>query len=163
MKENSYGFTIIELLIVISIMMVISVVSIASFSSYNTTQKLTTTTLALKNMLQYAKSQSLSQVNTCSAGQTLTGYKVLACCQGSSCPVCLSTHDYEVDTVCSGGSVFAKGEDFPANIVFDTTNSTSYSYLFNTLTGNVTGAGSVMLKQGSAQKTISVSATGVIQ
>src|SRR5476651_1396207 len=106
MKKNSYGFTIIELLIVISIMMVISVVSIASFSSYNTTQKLTTTTLSLKNMLQYAKSQSLSQVNTCPAGQTLTGYKVLACCQVSSCPVCLSTYDYEVDTVCSSCAVF---------------------------------------------------------
>ena len=160
---NSVGFTIIELLVVISILAVLSAVSIASFSSYNNSQKLSTNALAVKNMMQFAKSQALSQVNTCTPGQTLVGYKFLACCQGASCPMCLSSNTYEVDIVCSGGSSFIKGDKLPSDITFDTTNSTSYSFLFNTLSGTVTGSGNLLLKQGSSQKTISVSSTGVIQ
>src|SRR5579859_5528841 len=103
------GFTILELLVVISIIMVIAMVSIAGLSSYGDAQKLETATLGMKNMLQYTKSQVISQVNTCPAAQTLLGYKFLACCQGGSCPVCLSTKSYEVDSVCSGSSKFING------------------------------------------------------
>ncbi|HSW88353.1 MAG TPA: prepilin-type N-terminal cleavage/methylation domain-containing protein [Candidatus Saccharimonadales bacterium] len=160
---KSSGFTVIELLVVISIMAVLSVVSIASFSTFNSSQRLNTTALNVKSMMQYAKSQALSQINSCTAGQSLVGYKVLACCQGSGCPVCLSSNSYEVDVVCSGGSAFVKGENLPSGVTFDTTNSTSYSFLFNTLSGSVTGTGNLILKQSSTAKTISVSSTGVIQ
>lgn len=114
-------------------------------------------------MLQYAKAQSSSQVNTCPVGQTLTGYQVLACCQGTKCPVCSGKNDYEVDIVCSGGTTFLKGDNLPTGTVFDTKNSTSYSYLFNTLTGSVTGVGTLIITQGGAQKSLSVSTAGVIQ
>ncbi|HSW96776.1 MAG TPA: prepilin-type N-terminal cleavage/methylation domain-containing protein [Candidatus Saccharimonadales bacterium] len=162
-SPNQKGFTVVELLIVISIMAVLSVVSIASFSTFNNSQQLNTAALNVKNMMQYAKSQALSQINTCTAGQTLVGYKLLACCQGGSCPVCLSNNSYEVDVVCSGGSTFVKGENFPNGVTFDTSNSTSYSFLFNTLSGTVTGTGNLILKQSNVTKKISVSSTGVIQ
>src|SRR5437879_989228 len=88
---DNCGFTIIELLLVFSLLAIISVISFASFSAYNTSQKLATATLDLKNTLEYAKSQTASQVNTCASGQQFLGYKVLMCCQGGSCPTCLSS------------------------------------------------------------------------
>ena len=157
------GFTLIELLAVISILMVLSVLSIASFSSYATSQKLSTAALDIKNTLQYAKAEAGNQLTTCSSGQQFLGYKVLACCQGNGCPTCLSTKDYEVDIVCSGGTSLDNGKDLPQGISFDTSHSTSFSFLFNPLSGSVTGAGTLVVQQGNSTKNILISATGVIQ
>lgn len=157
------GFTMIELLVVFAIMAVLSILSIASFSSYNTIQKLTTTMLDVKTSLQYAKSQTASQVNICASGQQFVGYKVLLCCQGGSCPTCLSQNDYEVDIVCSGGSSFVSGKKLPQGITIDKTNATSFSVLFSPLSGAVTGAGTFVLKQGAVSKNIGINALGVIQ
>jgi Tfp pilus assembly protein FimT len=162
-NQREEGFTLIELLVTFSLLAVISIVSIASFSAYNTTQKLTNGILDVKNTLQYAKSQTVSQANTCQSGQHFIGYKVVACCQGGSCPVCLSTNNYEVDLVCSGGASLVSGKNLPQGVTLDTTNSTSFSFLFNSLSGNVTGAGVIILKQGNVSKNITVSSIGVIQ
>ncbi len=164
-KNTQRGFTIIELLVVISIMAIIAVVSIASFSSYNTSQKLTTAALNVKNMLQYAKSQAASQVNTCPGSQQFAGYEVLMCCTQAGCPTCNNTknYSYETDIMCSGGNTFVSGENLPVGVTVDTKNSTTLKLQFAPSFGNVTGAGTVIVKQGTSQKSIVISSTGVIQ
>lgn len=167
------GFTLVELLIVFTILGTLGVVSIASFSSYNTSQQLNSAALDLKNTLEYAKSQAVSQVFTCPANNQLMGYRFNACCTGATCPTCSSTgYDYEVDEVCSNGAVtttpVVTTKKLPKGISFVVGGSGgpyTYSFTFNPLSGNVTsGAGTFQIQQGtSATKSISVSGSGVIE
>lgn len=157
------GFTFIELLIVIAVMAILSAISVASFSSYATAQKLTTNVFDVKNTLQYAKSQAMSQANTCPTGQQFIGYKVLVCCQGNSCPSCLSPNNYEVDLVCSGGDSFVNGKKLSQGITIDVANTTTFSILFSPLSGMATGAGTILFKQGTSSKSIIINGVGVIE
>src|SRR5438128_261288 len=142
MRNFEFGFTIIELLIVISLISVLSIVSIASFSSFNNTQQLTSTALDLKNILQQAKAQVFSQVDTCPSGQSFKGYEVLVCCSSSaSCKTCNSLSNpssdgYELDLVCSSSVSPLKGKAAPKGISIDTSagKTTTYTVLFNSLT-----------------------------
>lgn len=77
MRKFSQGFTLIELMVALSVTSVLGILSIAGFTSYNQTQILQSATDDVVSMLNLAKSRALSQVNSekCTAG-ALSGYRV---------------------------------------------------------------------------------------
>lgn len=163
----SKGFTLIELIVVFSVMAIISTVGIASFASYNNSQKLKNAALDMKTMLQQARSQASSQVkpNACGVFQ---GYEVRVCCvsNGTNCPTCLASGDYELDAVCSSSpnGVLINSTKLVGGVSVDTADTTARSFLFIPITGGVAQGGKVVLQgANSAKQTITVTSTGVIQ
>lgn len=166
-KNNSLGFTIIELLIVFSILAILSTVGIASFVSYTNSQKLRNAILELKTMLQEGRSNALSQVKPASCG-VLQGYEVRFCCTGggTNCPTCLSPDDYELDAMCSSiaSGILIKSSNFPDGVTVNNAQTTWRTYHFIPITGGVSKNGKITLSGSNGQQQIAtVSATGVIQ
>ena len=95
-KHKSSGFTLIELIVVISVAAVISVIGIAAFVSYNQTQSLNTTAADIANMFSVAKSRAASGVKPTTGPcftQTLDGYRI-----SITIP-----RTYKLDAVCPSG------------------------------------------------------------
>ncbi len=164
---KNYGFTLIELVVAFSVIALLSTVGIASFVNYSRSQALTVSAKDLVNVLNLAKSRSLSQVLAspqCS-GQSLIGYEVRLC--GFSTATCLLGGNYELDVVCSGNFVSSiETKKLPVNISFDTVKTTTTSFIFPVLTGGVrmNGNGTIVLSGYYGQtKTITVTSSGVIQ
>lgn len=164
---KNYGFTLIELVVAFSVIAFLSTVGIASFVNYSRSQALVVSTKDLVNVLNLAKSRSLSQVlapSQCS-GQSLIGYEVRLC--GFSTPTCLSEGDYELNIACSG-NIFSpvEAKKLPVGISFDENQTTTTSFLFPILTGGVNmggGNGTIVLSGYGQTRTIMVNSSGVIQ
>lgn len=170
--KYSSGFTLIELLIVFSLLAIISTIGIAAFSSYSQSQSLRNAALSIKTLLQEARTDAASQVNTCNTGSTLQGYALQLCCSvyGSGCPSCTSGNDYEIDTVCSGSptstytTVANTGGKFPSGVSLNASSTTQRSFQFIPISGGVVSGGKVVINgANNAQQTITVSNTGVIE
>lgn len=164
---KNYGFTLIELVVAFSVIAFLSTVGIASFVNYSRSQALVVSTKDLVNVLNLAKSRSLSQVLASSQcpGQSLIGYEVRLC--GFSTPTCLSEGDYELNIACSG-NIFSPVETkkLPVGISFDENQTTTTSFLFPILTGGVNmggGDGTIVLSGYGQTRTIMVNSSGVIQ
>src|SRR3989344_8135047 len=86
------GFTLIELIVVISVAAVISVIGIAAFVSYNQTQSLNTTAADIANMFSVAKSRAASGVKpTPCESQALNGYQI---------SINIAAKTYELNAIC---------------------------------------------------------------
>lgn len=167
--KNNAGFTIIELVVVFSIIAILSTISIASFVTYTNSQTLRNTALSLRTVLQEARSESSSQVipNNCGVFQ---GYEVRIChTSGLTCPVCLTSGDYELDANCSTSQngINQATYTFPAGVSLVTSGSpttTQCSFHFIPITGGVTSGGAVVVKgTNNVTQTVTVSGAGVIE
>lgn len=167
-KSNS-GFTLIELVIVFSILAIVSTVGIAAFVNYTNSQKLRNTTLDIKTLLQQARSQSSSQINTCANGTAFQGYVVQVCCATGAAKCfadCAIGNDVELDILCSGTytTVQNSGRQLPSGVTIDSVGTTNGSYQFIPITGGVMQSGAIVLDGTSNSKqTITVTNAGIIQ
>lgn len=166
MKKTSklnQGFTLIELVVVLSVIAILSTVGIAAFVSYSRTQTLNTAVLDLVSMLNVAKSRSMSQVKP--AGVTcakLDGYKMTICRGGCT----ESNQTYEFRVICQGNeSNSLETKSLPKGINFDSSRETSF--FFPVLTGGVDGATAIgttitLNGYGDQTKTITIYSDGRI-
>lgn len=170
--KHSSGFTLIELLIVFSLLAIISTIGIAAFSSYSQNQNLRNAALSIKTLLQEARTDATSQVNSCSTSSTFQGYALQLCCSSytTGCPSCTSGNDYEIDAICSGSptstytTVANTGGKFPTGVSLNISSTTQRSFQFIPITGGVVGGGKVVINGANTmQQTITVSSTGVIK
>ena len=146
------GFTLIELLVVIAIMAVLTSLGIASYSTYNNAQVLQTTAADVVNLLNTAKSQSISQVKPSScASSSLSGYKV---------DIDSVQQQYTLSAVCTDQTVFVTTEPLPNQVNFD--SSSIPTIFFAISTGTVSSAGTIIISGYGKTKTITVSTTGNI-
>lgn len=130
-KHKSSGFTLIELIVVISVAAVISVIGIAAFVSYNQTQALNTTAADIANMFSVAKSRAASGVKPTTGPcftRTLDGYRI-----SITIP-----RTYKLDAVCPSGISNILTSILPSTISF----STDATFFFAVLTGGFTQTGS---------------------
>lgn len=122
------GFTLIELMVVLSITAVLGTLGVSGFTSYNQTQILQTSTNEIVTMLNLAKSRAQSQIKPsvlCPTG-SLSGYKVEI-----SIP-----RKYMLYLRCSiGGDIKINEQDklLPTNLSF----SANSSFFFPVQTGGV--------------------------
>lgn len=172
--ENSgSGFTLIELIIAITIISAVSTVSLMSFINYNQTQTLNNASLEIASVLNKAKFASLSQVSPSGSGicsGELKGYKVAFNCKGGLNTECFdSSYDYEIFAVCASGKrqISSKyGYNLTGGVTFDPANLPPLYIYFRTITGGVefkSGKNSIIIRgSGNAGKTITVGSLGKI-
>lgn len=127
------GFTIIELIIVITIMMVLSTFGIASFVTYSRSQDLVNAAQNVSTVLQVAKASASSQVkpSSCVSG-TLNAYEV------TIDPVSPQVQQYSVEPVCGSIPDVASKKMYtlPQNVSF----SAAKVLTFHVITGDVTSS-----------------------
>lgn len=99
--RKSRGFTLIELMVVISISAILGTVGIAAYVNYNNAQVLQTSTNEVVTMLNLAKSRAQSQVKigtNCEFKMTLEGYKVVITASGRNYEYALKSRCSEADS-----------------------------------------------------------------
>ncbi len=148
------GFTLIELIVVISVTAVLSIIGIAAFVTYSRTQALTTSVLDIVTMLQVAKSRAQSQVKP-DAAPCLDGYRVA---------ILSSNKTYQMFAVCLPNDYPVAGytKKLPSNICFDASATTTTSILFRVLTGGVGGGGDIQINGYGSGFKITVNSAGNI-
>lgn len=125
------GFTLIELMVAMTIMVLLSSVGISSFVTYSRSQSLQNATQDIVTMLQLAKASSNSQVKptTCTdASETLDGYEIII----------TSSNTYTMGPVCNEElkQVERKDITLPKNIEF--ISPSQLNIIFHTVSGVVT-------------------------
>lgn len=77
-EKKSLGFSLIEILVTISLALIISGIGYVSFSKFSSSQALSTVYANFVNDVSEARSDTLSQVksSTCTSTQTLVGYRI---------------------------------------------------------------------------------------
>lgn len=160
----SQGFTLIELIVAISILAILSIVGLASFVTFSRSQVLNAATSDVFTMLQVARSRAASQVKP----SPQCNDKVL---EGYSVTLNIATGSYELDAECSGNTtVIQQEKTLPVTVIFDPSSKTSFFFhpvtAGVTIAENTTGYGSIILSASSvgiaSTKTITVYTDGRI-
>lgn len=178
-KDNQFGFTLIEIIVVFTIIAVISLIGVAAFVSYGRMATLQSASSELSSMFLTAKSRANSQVKPastqipqCNSQNVLNGYKVVLCPTATSNIICDTKNSYILGVVCGSSScsdplcsniIPQKIQEtiLPQDITFDS-GTTSTSFFFSVISGGVGGAGKIILDGYGNQKTITVDSTGGI-
>lgn len=149
------GFTLIELMVVLSVTAVLGTLGIAGFTNYNQIQVLQSASNNLATTLNIAKSRALSQVKDstlCGASDVLGGYKVVT---NNDCKT------YDLKVVCGGADhKVGNTKTLPGDVMF--TTNTQKSFLFPVLTGGSIGDAAVAVSGYGRAECIAVSSTGVV-
>ncbi len=148
MKQK--GFTLIELMIVISVTAVLGTLGIAGFTSYNKIQTLQSAANDVTTILNLARSRALSQVklgSTCKT-QTLEGY-------GTEI---FSNNSYSLKIYCPRPtSEVLDKKTLPQGITFKSSPTT---FFFPVLTGGVETQGQIVITNSITDKTIIINSLG---
>lgn len=156
----SAGFTLIEIIIAISLLAILLTGGVASFISYNQAQSLNTAALDVFTMLNKAKSRTQSQVkpDICiNQSRSLDGYSVV---------ISPLTKTYTLNAVCTERDVLIESKALPDNISFNTRETTKTQFLFQVISGSILGggkgAGTVAIDGYGQTKAINVDELGNI-
>lgn len=147
------GFTLIELMVVLSVTAILSTLGIAGFTTYSQIQALQSATNDVATILSLAKSRAQSQVKPsalCDSFNTLDGYRVEIS----------EPKSYTLYLRCSGidKEISEEAKVLAGNINF----GSSVSFFFPIQTGGVQTAGQVVISGYGRSKTITVSLVGGI-
>lgn len=149
------GYTLVELLVALSITMMVLGFGIASFSSSIRNQAVAGAASEVATLLNKARARAVSQVKpgVC-ADFVLDGYKVTI-----TPPI-----DYKLEVACGGSNYSLEEKKLPSSISFQ--NSTPSTFLFRVLTGGVEGAqnlgSEVIISKQNYTKTIRIYPNGRI-
>lgn len=158
---ESRGFTLVELVIVMTIIAILATVSLASLANYSQSQAVKQATYDLQTTMRLAKSYAQSQVKPQSCGASvLNGYRVDIC--GLAGSTCATTDTYQLSVICGSIATVQTTKKLPQHVSFQQSGTTSVSYIFPLLTSGVTGAGSVVLNGFNRTNMVTVSPQGAI-
>lgn len=167
----SKGFTLIELIIVISIVAVIATSGVAAFIQYSRSQTLDLARNEVVSMLNTARSQAQSQVipNDCTSN-SIQGYRVRFDRNAQDATLV----DFILEAVCNlpGGGIQTfsiSTKTLPKNIAFAAGNaglpvSFTFAVLTSVVTSNPSGISSLTLTNtyNNVVKTIQIQSSGSI-
>jgi len=152
-RKSQFGFTLIELIVVLSVAAVISVIGIAAFVSYSQSQSLNTAAADIANMFSVAKSRAASGVKPTTAPcsiDTLNGYQI---------SISIASSTYKLDAVCPSGITTILTSRLPSTISFS--NPTDATFFFAVLTGGFTKSSDTISLSGFGKsKSITVDSLG---
>lgn len=153
--NSKRGFTLIELMIVLSITAVLGTIGVAGFMTYNKAQILQSSASNLATMLNLAKSRAQSQVKlgaSCSESQTLEGYSV---------DISFVDNKYTLNSRCLGVLSAVDTKSLPQNVSFKSPDTSPASFFFPVQKGGVEASGQiVILDSGGRTKTIIINSLG---
>ncbi len=154
--KNKHGFTLIELVISITVIATLSTIGIAAFVSQSKASALQSGAAEFYSVLNVAKSRAMSQVkpdNLC-IGRTLEGYSVIID----------STTTFKLYVNCGGNEFLISSGKLPANITFASSpDTTSINFFFGVLTNNVQGSGKVTIRGYGNSKVLDIDGAGNIK
>ncbi len=162
----SRGFTLIEVLVSLSILFIIITTTFVGFKSFNQNQKLNSSVDNLKNILNEAKSSSLSQAIRTTSAQCATSTKTL---YGNK--IVFTSSTYEIQEVCkdSAGTLFhysitGKLTTLPSGITLSPVPS-SFIFKVQAEGGGIDQAGiqTITLVSGSTNRQVMVTSGGIIK
>lgn len=165
MKKKTFtpkqsGFTLIEVMIVISLIAVLSVTGILAFSSFSRTQVLNAASGDVVVLLNLAKSRAYSQVKpsiAICANNPLDGYEIRVC--SSSCPGAPAGSDLGLYVRCGGQSAGISYTNFPELTVTSTANP----YFYPVLKGGVSSPGDITIQNANGDiRQVSVNSSGLV-
>jgi len=158
------GFTLIELIIVISVVTFMSIVGIVAYREYSQSQSLSAAAQDLAGTIQLAKSRSISQVKPSTCGtQSLDGYRI-------NIPS-FSQPEYTISAICEGNANDTKTFKLLKGIEFDDVATTispgialGSGIFFPIITLGVQGSGDIVIKgQNNKEAKVSVDSVGTIR
>ena len=149
------GFTLIELMVVLSVTAVLGTLGIAGFTTYNQVQTLQVSANDLATTLNVARSRALSQVklgSSCSASsQILEGYSV---------DISVPNKSYTLSSRCSGATSNLDIKTLPQNVSFKSPDTSPTSFFFPVLLGGVQTAGQIVITGFGRDKIIVINSLG---
>jgi prepilin-type N-terminal cleavage/methylation domain-containing protein len=145
------GFTLIELMVVLTVTAVLGILGIAGFTTYNQIQILQSASSDVVTILNLAKSRAQSQVKIsalCGSSETLNGYKVEI----------LAPKNYTLHLRCSGvdRQVSEETKILPNDLSFNI----STSFFFPIQMGGVQASGQIVISGFGRSKTVIVNSLG---
>lgn len=145
------GFSMIELLIVISIIGVIATISTVGFNFQESPLVFKSNVSEVANFLSAVRSKSISQVkpDIC-AGYPLDGYQVAVTSGG---------RDYQSQVICGGVHVVAQ-KSLPSGFSFAA--GSAITVKFDVATGTVSNPGSILVSGQGRTSTITIDKLGNI-
>ena len=149
----SAGFTLLELLITISIITLLFTIGIASYQNFNRTQIVNQTVKELKENLRLVQSKALSGEKTSACGaNTLIGWQINF----------TDSNTYKIQVLCSATPSDVKTIDLTGDLVKTAGPNT---VLFRVLARGVDGSGEIIIKGFGSTKvaSVTVSNTGEIK
>lgn len=145
--RKSRGFTLIELMVVLSITAVLGTLGIVGFATYNQIQILQSSTSDVATVLNLAKSRAQSQIKPSGCIGDLSGYNV----------VITTPRTYTLYARCSTDvKIDEQDKLLPTSLSFND----STSFFFPTLIGGVQNLGSIIISGYGRTKTIWVNSFG---
>lgn len=146
--KNSFGFTIIELLIAISIMALLFGIGVAKYVSFNQGQIIKQAAQKLKSDLRVAANKAITgEKNGCG---TLDGYQIS-----------FTGGQYLIAAACSGGTFIAVNTiSLPSGVTF---NPLPSSVFFKVLGQGVSSAITIVLSGFGKTEIVTVNISGEIQ
>lgn len=145
------AFTLVELLIVVSIIGTLTAMGLASYSSYNAGQIVKSSETNVATMLNAANSEAISQVVPSSCGtNVLTGYQV---------DITVGGQQYTLSAMCGTKQVAATNK-LPAQLSF--ASGSTPSIFFNVSSGIIANTATVNVTGYGVTKTVTVSTTGIV-
>lgn len=134
----TFGFTLIELMVVFAFIAILTSLGIAAYSTYNSSQEVQSSASDVESILNTAKSRSLTQViPTACANNPITGYQV---------DITVGGKQYTLSAICGTKQIITT-DNLPPNVVFGpgSTGSTFFAIESGIVaaqaTINVTGYG----------------------
>jgi prepilin-type N-terminal cleavage/methylation domain-containing protein len=146
--NSSGGFTLIELIVVITVIGILSTVGVASFVEYSRTQIVRTAVAEYVTILNTARSRTFSQVKpSACTDKIMDGYTVTV----------TSESTYEFRAECGDANPLVELKTLPPTLTF---SEPFPSYFFHLLTGGVTGFGNTTISGYGRSEVITVTAAG---
>ncbi len=147
--KKEYGFSLIELLIIIGIVILLIVMIVPSLASFRKNQALQNTTNAIVSLLQEARGQTLASYNT-------TFYSVRF---ETDRAILFSGGSYNSSDTTNKVVVF----DIPVVLQTTVLNGGGVSVSFDRLKGTTSQHGTITIGiSGGESRTVSISSSGVI-
>ena len=147
------GFTLIELILAVSLIVIVSAVSMIGFTQYNDAQQLRNAALNVMLVLQQAKSKAQSQVKPDNIAACVTN-------RLESYRVQFTSTTYELNVVCASTATLIQSKQLPLGITINPASTAEFNFMI--LNGSV-NQGSVTINRGAAQTTITVDKMGNIK
>jgi prepilin-type N-terminal cleavage/methylation domain-containing protein len=117
-KAEFLGFSLIELLVTITLISLLSGVGFVSFVSYSRRQTVNQAALNIKQTIDLARFNALSFVKppSCESDEQLESYRVNFCALNAICQSGSPEVDYEVVVVCGGGQNVVATAELPGDV-----------------------------------------------
>jgi len=155
--RRAFGFTLIELMIVIAVLGVLTAIALPSFQSTLERRRLVGATDILYANLQYARSEAIKQNQAVQFSFSTGTWCYGIDDDGANCD-CTSPASCTVDTV----QKVVNGSDYQ-NVTIATTNFAGTSFTFNSRQGIPSDDGTFTLTINGQSKSVSVNPVGRIK